>query len=46
MSQSGIAILRLPDELLVNVAGGVDIVDLNVLSLTCRRIRPIAQEGQ
>jgi hypothetical protein len=45
MSHSRIAILQLPDELLVQVAEGVDITDLHALSLTCRRIRPIAQEG-
>jgi len=45
MSQSTTAILRLPDELLVSITGGVETVDLHALSLTCRRMRPIAQEG-
>ncbi|KAI4932287.1 uncharacterized protein J4E92_004187 [Alternaria infectoria] len=45
MSQPRTAILRLPDELLVSITGGVEIVDLHALSLTCRRMRPIAQEG-
>ncbi|KAI4710258.1 hypothetical protein J4E89_004709 [Alternaria sp. Ai002NY15] len=36
MSQSKTAILRLPDELLVSITGGVEIVDLHALSLTCR----------
>jgi hypothetical protein len=45
MSRSRIAILQLPDELLVHVAEGVAITDLHALSLTCRRTRPIAHEG-
>lgn len=44
-SHSKAAILRLPEELLVHITEDVDITDLHVLSITCRRIRPIAQEG-
>ncbi|KAH6865139.1 hypothetical protein BKA58DRAFT_391457 [Alternaria rosae] len=44
MSQSRTAILQLPDELLVDIADGVAIVELHALSLACYRMRPIMQE--
>jgi hypothetical protein len=45
MSRSETTILQLPDELLVNVTDSVGITDLHALSLTCRLMRPSAQEG-
>jgi hypothetical protein len=45
MSDPEAAILKLPDELLLDIANNVDVVGLHGLALTCRRIRPIAQEA-
>jgi hypothetical protein len=45
MSDPEAAILKLPDELLLEVAKDVDVIGLRGLSLTCRRMQPIAQEA-
>jgi hypothetical protein len=45
MSKPEAAILKLPDELLLDIAKDVDVTGLHGLSLTSRRMRPIAQEG-
>lgn len=39
------ALLKLPDELMIEGAKNVDVTSLHGLSLTCRRTRPIAQEA-
>jgi hypothetical protein len=45
MSSPEAAILKLPGELLLDIANEVDVIALKGLSLTCRRTRPIAQES-
>jgi hypothetical protein len=45
MSDPEAAILKLPDELLLDIANNVDVISLHGFALTCRRMRPIAQEA-
>jgi hypothetical protein len=45
MSNPEVAILKLPDELLLEIAKDVDAIGLHGLSLTCHRMQPIAQEA-
>jgi hypothetical protein len=44
MSNPEAPILQLPDELLLDIAKDVDVTGLHGLSLTSRRMRPVAQE--